>query len=449
MGRLFGTDGVRGIANIHPMTPEIALRLGKAAAIVFGSQKKRPEVLIGKDTRLSGYMFESALTAGLTSMGVDVLLVGPMPTPGVAHLTKSFAADIGIVISASHNPAEHNGIKFFGPDGVKLSEKQEQEMENLVLTENLQRDHIRGDLIGRAKRIDDARGRYIEFVKGTINNRSLKGIKLVLDCANGAAYSVAPPIFRELGADVVVLSNKPDGFNINLNSGALHPQQISKAVKELGADCGIALDGDADRATMVDEKGKVLDGDAIVAILGLDLAGQGRLPTKGIVMTDYTNLGVDELFRKKGIRTIRVANGDVNVINRMLKEGHNLGGEQSGHVILGEFASTGDGTLAGLHVLDIMERTGKKLSELSAQLEQYPQVTVNVEVREKIPLERLPKVVKALSEADKILKGNGRQLVRYSGTEMKCRVMVESKDGKIVMSVSKKIADAVRAEVGA
>ena len=448
MGKLFGTDGVRGIANSYPMTPEIALRLGKAAAEVFASDKKRPEVLIGKDTRLSGYMFESALVAGLTSMGCDVLLVGPMPTPGVAHLTKSFAADVGIIISASHNPAEHNGIKFFGPDGIKLSEKQEREMETLALSENLQRDHIKGDLIGRAKRIDDARGRYIEYVKGTVNNQSLKGIKLVLDCANGAAYSVAPPIFKELGADVVVLNNRPDGLNINLNCGALHPQQLVEAVIELDADAGIALDGDADRVIMVDEKGTILDGDHITAILGIDLTANGKLPTKSIVMTDYSNLGFDELFSAKGIKTIRVPNGDINVINRMLKDGHQLGGEQSGHIILGDYVSTGDGTLVGLHVLTIMKRTKKKLSELAAQLKPYPQQIINVNVREKIPFERLPKVMAALKDADHELKGKGRHLIRYSGTEMKCRVMVEAKEKSIVTRLAGKIADAIAEEIG-
>ncbi len=448
MGKLFGTDGVRGIANTHPMTPEISVQLGKAAAVVFASEKKRPEVLIGKDTRISGYMIESALVAGLTSMGVDVLLVGPMPTPGVAHLTTSFAADFGIMISASHNPAEHNGIKFFGPDGIKLSDAQEQQLEALALSDNVHRDHIRGDLIGRAKRIDDARGRYIEYVKGTVQNRSLKGIKLVLDCANGAAYSVAPPIFRELGADVLVLGNRPDGLNINLNCGALHPQALAQAVTDLGAHCGIALDGDADRICMVDERGTILDGDAIVALLGLELAAHRKLPTKAIVMTQYTNLAFDELFEGKGIKTIRVPNGDINVINRMLEEGHVLGGEQSGHIILGEYVSTGDGTLVGLHVLDILKRSGKKLSELAAVLKPFPQQIINIEVRDKPPLDRLPKVVVALVDADRDLKGKGRHLVRYSGTEMKCRVMVEAKDASLVKRTAQRIADAVREEIG-
>ncbi len=449
MTTLFGTDGVRGIANVYPMTPEIALKLGKAAGVLFGSNKKRPEVLIGKDTRLSGYMLESALVAGLTSVGVDVLLVGPMPTPGVAHLTKSFAADAGIVISASHNPAEHNGIKFFGPDGIKLSDETEHHMETLALAQEISHDHIRGDLIGRAKRIEDARGRYIEYVKGTIQNRSLEGLKIVLDCANGAAYSVSPPIFRELGADVVVLNNRPEGLNINLHCGALHPQELSKAVVELGANCGIALDGDADRIIMVDENGTIIDGDKILAVLGSDFLATGRLSKNTLVVTDYTNLGFDESFKEQGIKTVRVQNGDTYVIEAMLKGGYSVGGEQSGHIILGDYVSTGDGTLAGLHVLDIMKRSGKKLSELSGQFTPYPQRIVSVAVREKIPLEKLPAVQKAIHEADKELKGIGRHLVRYSGTEMKARVMVEAKNESLVRKLCDSIAHAIQSEVGA
>ncbi len=448
MPKLFGTDGVRGIANVHPITPEIALRLGKAAAELFADQKSKATVLIGKDTRLSGYMLENALTAGLTSMGVNVLLVGPMPTPGVAHLTKSFAADAGIVISASHNPAEHNGIKFFGPDGVKLSDEKEMEMERLALSENLHRDHIRGDLIGKAKRIHDASGRYIEFAKATINNRSLEGLKIVLDCANGGAYSVSPPIFRELGADVVVLNDRPDGLNINLNCGALHPQVISKAVVELGADCGIALDGDADRIMMVDEKGTVLDGDTIIHILGQDMLAQRNLLKDTIVVTDYTNMGFDDFFKKHKAKVIRVQNGDVFVMREMISGGFNLGGEQSGHIILGDYSSTGDGTLAGLHVLDIMKRSGKKASELAAEMQKYPQILINIEVREKVPLEILPKVQEAIKEADKELAGKGRHLVRYSGTEAKARVMIEAKEKQIASRLATKIANAIKQEVG-
>jgi phosphoglucosamine mutase len=430
MRKLFGTDGVRGKANIYPITPEMVLKLGKAAAKVLLNNKeknngKRPLILIGKDTRVSGYMIEYALTAGITSMGADVLLVGPMPTPAIAHLTKSFAADFGIMISASHNPYHDNGIKFFDNNGFKLNDEIEEQIEYLALEEKFDNSHIIGELIGRAKRIDDAKGRYIEFAKASINNTSLKGIKIVLDCANGASYDVTPHIFRELGAEVIVLNNNPDGLNINHDCGSLHPEQLKKNVKEEKADIGIALDGDADRVIFADEKGNEVDGDQIMCICALDMFSQNKLRNKTLVATVMSNIGLVIAMKKIGIKVIRTDVGDRYVIDEMRKHNYNFGGEQSGHLIFSDFTSTGDGTIAALQVLSIMKKSNKKISELVNIMEKSPQYLLNVEVREKKSFDDFSNVKKKVKEIEKSLKNKGRLLLRYSGTQNIARIMIE------------------------
>lgn len=446
--KLFGTDGVRGKANIYPITPEIAMKLGKAAAIVLTKGKKKPLFLIGKDTRVSCYMLENALTSGLTSMGANVLLVGPVPTPGVAHLVRSFAADAGIMISASHNSFMDNGIKFFDKNGFKLPDKIEEEIEKLVLNNDLNTDHIIENDIGRAKRIEDAQGRYIEFSKNSISNHSLKGLKIVLDCANGAAYKVAPLILRELGAELIVLNNNPNGVNINKDGGALHPEVLKAAVLGHRADVGITLDGDADRIIMVDELGNILDGDHILAIAALYLKEIGKLNNNHVVVTQYTNIAFDKLMQKNSIKISRVKNGDRYVIEEMLKHDYNLGGEFSGHIIFSDFNTTGDGMVAGLQILTIMMNKKKKLSELGLVLKKYPQVIVNVKVSDKKPIENMEKLQKAITLAKEELGQDGRYLIRYSGTEKKARVMVEGPDEDIIKKIANSLAKEIKKEVG-
>jgi phosphoglucosamine mutase len=449
MRKLFGTDGVRGKANAYPVTAEVALKLGKAAATVLTkNDKKKPVFLIGKDTRLSGYMLEYALTSGLTSMGADVFLVGPIPTPAVAHLTRSFAADAGIMISASHNPSQDNGIKFFDSKGYKLPDSVEEEMEKLVHSEEIKSDHVSSKEIGRAYRIEDARGRYIEFAKGSIDNTSLKGLKIVLDCAHGAAYKVAPMILSELGAEIIVLANEPDGNNINKEHGALHPEVARAAVLGHQADVGITLDGDADRVIMVDEKGNILDGDFILAIAGIHLLGENRLAKNTIVATEYTNLAFDSLIKEHGGKVIRTKNGDRYVIEEMNRQGYNVGGEFSGHIIFSDYNSTGDGVIAGLQILRIMKEKKVPLSKLASVLKKYPQITINVKVKEKKPVEKMPLVVKEIENATKILGERGRHLVRYSGTEMVARVMVEGFDEELIRKLANRIAGEIKKEVG-
>jgi len=447
--KIFGTDGVRGTANCYPMTADVALKLGQAAAIVFRKDDtKKHKVIIGKDTRASGYIFEYALTSGLCSMGVDVYLVGPMPTPAIAHLTKSFAADAGIVISASHNPSEDNGIKFFGPDGFKLPDETEEKIEELVFRNNFQTECYNGSKVGKAFKIEDARGRYIEFAKNTIQNMSLKGIKIVLDCANGAAYYVAPLIFRELGAEVVVLNNKPDGENINDECGAMHPEVIQAAVLGHKADIGIALDGDADRVIMVDEKGEEVDGDRIIGMCALDMKKMGVLNKNTLVATVMSNIGLESAMKKNGIKLVRTPVGDRYLIEEMRKHGYSLGGEQSGHIIFMNHLTSGDGTISALRVLKLMKDSGKKLSQLKSFMTVAPQILKNIKVKEKIPLEELPAVQKEIKAAENKLKDTGRVLVRYSGTENKCRVMVEGTDERLTKDLSEKIVATIKREIG-
>ncbi|MDP2749904.1 MAG: phosphoglucosamine mutase [Nanoarchaeota archaeon] len=454
MGQLFGTDGIRGVANKYPMTPEMAVKIGKAAAIAFRNGKARPVILIGKDPRISGYMIEYALTSGICSMGADVLLVGPMPTPAIALLTKSFAADAGIMISASHNPYEDNGIKFFDKNGFKLAEEKELLIEKIIFDEieaedkllGHQKAHISGDKIGKAFRIDDAAGRYVEFVKATIHNNRLAGIKIVIDCANGASYKVAPCIFKELGANVIVLNNQPNGLNINLNSGSLFPEIIRKAVLENNADLGVAYDGDADRVIMVDELGNELDGDAILAICARVLAKKGKLVNRTVVATIMSNIGLDLSLKEEKISLERTDVGDRNVVEKMRKEGHVLGGEQSGHIIFLNYSTTGDGILTSLQIASAMKESGKKLSELSKVFSKKPQVLVNVKVKEKKPIESL-EASKVIAAAEKKLAGKGRILVRYSGTQNLIRVMVEGEKESVIEDIASEIVEALESEL--
>lgn len=444
MRKLFGTDGIRGVANRYPITPEVALKLGKAAAEVFKTDKEQHLILIGKDTRRSGYMLENALTAGICSMGVHVLLVGPMPTPAIAHLTRSFAADAGIMISASHNPAADNGIKFFSRDGAKLPDETEEEIEQLFFQGDIPNEQIIEGAVGRAKRIDDARGRYIEFAKASVQNHSLKGIRMVLDCANGGAYCVSPYIFRELGAEVEVIHDQPNGLNVNLNCGSEHPEAMRSRVLESHADIGIALDGDADRVVMVDEEGRFVDGDMILAMMAVHLKSTGLLKNDTVVATEMSNGGLDAAMQTAGIRLLRTRVGDRYVYDEMLKGDYNLGGEQSGHIIFRDYCTTGDGTIVALQVIHLMKHSGRKLSELSRVMTRLPQVLVNVEVKEKIPFEKLPALKRQIDEAHQQLNGIGRVHVRYSGTQNLLRIMLEGGSESLVSRHAQAIAEEAR-----
>ena len=446
---LFGTDGIRGQANCYPITPEIALQVGKAIARVSverGNGAKR--ALIGKDTRLSGYMLETALTSGLVSMGMDVFLVGPIPTPSVAHLTRSMNATVGIMLTASHNPFDDNGIKIFDGAGFKLSDEIEERIEQYVLSGNQAADHIRSEHLGKAFRIDDARGRYIEYAKHTIQNQSLAGLKVVLDCANGAAYLIGPWIIKELGAEVIKTGTEPDGLNINAGCGALHPENIAGLVRRNQADIGIAFDGDADRVIFCDSTGRLVDGDRVLAMCALDFKQRGLLAGDHVVVTVMSNLGLHEALKRNGIQVVTTAVGDRHVIERMRADRSNLGGEKSGHIIFMDHATTGDGIIGALQVLRLMKQTGRPLSELAACMEEYPQKLTNLRVREKVPLERLPRTSAVVRESEESLGEAGRVLVRYSGTEPKVRVLVEARDQASVDHWSEAIVDVLRSEVG-
>jgi phosphoglucosamine mutase len=450
MGRLFGTDGIRGVANAYPMTPEIVLNVGKAVAHIFKEKcgKEKPKFVIGKDTRLSGYMLENALISGIVSVGADVLLVGPMPTPAIAHLTKSLNADAGIVLSASHNPAEDNGIKIFSEDGYKLPDNAEDEIEKHVLSETVKTEHVKGGLIGKVHRIDDARGRYIEFAKASVNSMSLKGIKIVLDCANGAAYNTAPHIFSELGAEVIALNDKPDGLNINLDCGALHPEKMMEVVKEEKADIGIALDGDADRVIVCDEKGRSVDGDHIIAICAIDMKKNGALKKNIVVVTIMTNKGFDIAMERERIKVVKTMVGDRYVVDEMRKKGYVLGGEQSGHIIFSNHTTTGDGIVSALQLLKVIKERREKLSKLAGCMTSLPQVLVNVDVTEKKDISRL-QVNKNIKSAELKLGGKGRVLVRYSGTQNLCRIMIEGEDKREIQKMANDIAKVMKKEIGA
>lgn len=447
--KIFGTDGVRGRANVYPMTVETALALGRAAGKLFKQKNGKRKVVIGKDTRLSCYMFENALIAGLCSMGIDTLMVGPFPTPGVAFITRAYRADAGIIISASHNPYYDNGIKFFSSEGFKFPDSWEAEMEKLVADGSFEDClPLDGD-IGKNTKINDADGRYIEYVKATFPRRlSLKNLTIVLDCANGASYKVAPLVFRELDATVHVYGNAPNGLNINDHCGSLHLETLQKAVIDHRADIGIALDGDADRVIMVDENAQIIDGDAILAICARDMLKQGLLRNKKIVSTVMANLGFIRSMEECGIEVVRSQVGDRYVIQDMIKHDVNLGGEQSGHLIFLDHNTTGDGLVSALQVLRIMIETESKLSDLASIFKRYPQACVNVKVNRKPQLETLDNVTQAIKNAESQLGDSGRVLVRYSGTENICRVMVEGPKQKQVNLIAQTIAAAVEASIG-
>ena len=444
MRKLFGTDGIRGVANAYPMTTEIAMQLGRAIAHIFKDKERRHKILIGKDTRLSGYMLETALASGICSMGVDVLLVGPIPTPGIAFLTTDMRADAGIVISASHNPFQDNGIKIFCRDGFKLPDEKEKRIEELIFSKEIDSLRPTATEVGKAFRIDDAAGRYIVFLKNTFSGYfTLDGYKIVLDCAHGAAYKIAPLVFEELGAEVYPLGIDPDGANINLNCGALHPKVVSQAVKEKGADIGIALDGDADRVVFVDENGVEVNGDQIMAICAVDLLREDRLKKNTVVATVMSNIGLEIALKKEGIKMVRSAVGDRYILAEMLQHGYNFGGEQSGHIIFFDLNTTGDGILSALQVLATMKKNNKKLSELSTIMQKFPQVIENVEVKDKKDLDSIPEIKKAIATAEKTLSDKGRVLVRYSGTQSLCRVMVEGQDEKEIKGIAQNLAQLI------
>ncbi|GAB6162310.1 phosphoglucosamine mutase [Desulfothermus naphthae] len=441
---LFGTDGVRGLVNEFPMEPEIAIRLGLAAGEYFRQGKRRHKVIIGKDTRLSGYIFETALTSGLCASGMDVYLVGPLPTPAISFLTRNMRADLGIVISASHNPYYDNGIKFFDRKGFKLNNGAEKEISKMVLTKNNWK-YPKAHEVGRAFKIEDSPGRYIVSLKHSFPSElTLDGIKIVLDCANGATYRVAPLVFEELGADVVKIGVNPNGLNINEECGALYPEKVRDMVLKTGADIGIALDGDGDRVILIDEKGKILDGDQIMAFCAEEMMKNQELDGGKLVATVMSNMALEIFMKDLGGELIRTPVGDRYVVEKMRDVGAVFGGEQSGHLIFFKYSTTGDGILAALQALKIMIKNQKTLSELAKQLQLFPQKLINVKVDKKIPFDQVPKVMNAVKLAEEKLKGKGRVLLRYSGTEPKARVMVEGEDVEIVESMALELAEIVK-----
>jgi phosphoglucosamine mutase len=442
--KLFGTDGIRGKANHYPMTGEIAFEVGRAAAYVLRKKHGRNRILIGKDTRLSGYMLESALTSGICSMGMNVVLVGPLPTPGIAFVTRSLRADAGVVISASHNPYNDNGIKFFSSDGFKLPDDTESEIEKVMFSKKLEKIRPEGAEIGKATRIDDAAGRYIEYVKSTFpKGKTLDGMRIVIDCSNGSAYKITPSVLRELGADVIAINNRPDGLNINVNCGTSYPRTLQKAVLDYRADIGIAHDGDADRTIICDENSEMVDGDKIMAICALDMKQEGTLKGNTVVATVMSNIGFELFLKKAGIKMVRTKVGDRYVVEEMLKRGCNIGGEQSGHIVFLDLNTTGDGPITALQILSVMSRGGKKLSELASQIPIYPQILINVTVHKKKDIDEFPKIKNAIKKAEKKLK-NGRILVRPSGTEPKIRVMVEGDNMDDITAIAEEIAEVIK-----
>jgi phosphoglucosamine mutase len=441
--RLFGTDGVRGVANTDPMTVETALALGQAAAHLFRGKNGHHKIVIGKDTRLSGYMFETALSAGICAMGGDVLLVGPMPTPGIAFLTHSMRADAGIVISASHNPYPDNGIKFFGRDGFKLPDDVEDRIERLMYGEHLKESRPPSPQIGKAHRIDDATGRYIVYLKSTFPaHLSLDRLRIVVDCANGAAYRIAPLVFAEMGAEVIPIGVSPNGVNINDQCGSLYPEVVAAKVREARADIGISLDGDADRVIVVDEKGRILDGDRLMAVCAGEMARKRKLAKNTVVATVMSNIGLELYLKERKIKLLRAPVGDRYVVEAMRAGNFNFGGEQSGHLIFLDHATTGDGMLAALQLLGIMVESGRKVSELGKELAVFPQMLHNIRMKHRVPLESMKGFRKAQAEFEKALGRRGRIVVRYSGTEPLLRIMAEGENREeieaIVMALGEK-----------
>jgi phosphoglucosamine mutase len=445
MRKLFGTDGIRGVANVHPMTTEMAMQVGRGTAFIFKNEKRRHRIVIGKDTRLSGYMIENALVAGICSMGVDVLLVGPLPTPGIAFITTSMRADAGIVISASHNPFQDNGIKIFSANGFKLPDPLEDKIEELIFSDQIASLRPTAQEVGKAFRVDDAVGRYVVYLKNSFPREfSLDGLKIVLDCAHGAAYRVAPAVFEELGATVISLGVEPDGENINFQCGSLVPDLVARTVQEQGADIGVSLDGDADRVIFSDETGRVVDGDQIMALCAHDLRKTGRLKKHALVATVMSNLGLDMAMKERGIKVVRTQVGDRYVVEEMVRGGYNFGGEQSGHLIFLDYNTTGDGVLSALQVLAVMKREGRRLSELATIMKPFPQVLLNVPVAQKRHPQEIPEVVSLMKKIQKKLADRGRILVRLSGTENLIRVMAEGESARDISAYAEEIAQCIR-----
>lgn len=443
---LFGTDGIRGLANSFPMTPEIVAKIGMAIAEILDKKvlNTKRMVLIGKDTRLSGYIIESALTSGLCSMGINVMLVGPLPSPAIAFLTRSLRLDAGIVISASHNPFYDNGIKIFSSNGLKLPDQLEREIERLVADENFPKKRAAPDKIGRAFRLEDAVGRYIEYLKSTVPRElNLEGFKIVVDTANGAAYKITPTLIRELGAEVISINDNPDGLNINDKCGSTYMDCIKEALLKHKADIGIAHDGDADRTLFVDELGNIVDGDMVLALCSNQLKSEKRLQRDTVVATVMTNTGIEEYLNANGINLVRSRVGDRFVVEEMIKGGYNLGGEQSGHIIFFDYNTTGDGLITALQVLNLLKKKKKTLAELTADILLYPQVLINVPVQRKDNIEKIPEISEAINEGLKNLHKKGRILVRPSGTEPKIRIMVEAREHQLAKTVAEKIANVV------
>ena len=446
MRKLFGTDGIRGVANIHPMTIEIAMQVGRAMAFRIKNENKRHRIVIGKDTRMSCYMLENALAAGICSMGVDVLLVGPLPTPGISFITTSMRADAGVVISASHNPFQDNGIKLFASDGFKLPDENELDIEELIFTQKMDALRPVAEEVGKAARIDDARGRYIVFLKNTFPSEyTLDGYKIVLDCANGATYKVAPHVFEELGARVTTLSASPDGENINRECGALHPERMAEKVREVGADIGLAFDGDGDRLIVCDENGEIVDGDHIMAICAQDLMKRRKLKKKTLVTTVMSNMGLEVAMEKMGGKMVRTAVGDRYVVECMRNQGYSFGGEQSGHLVFLDHITTGDGILAGLQLLAVMRKHNQPISALAKVMESFPQVLKNVRTAKRLDIDTIPKFGAKVAELEKELGQTGRILVRPSGTEPVIRVMVEGRDEERIHVMADELCDIIEA----
>ncbi len=444
--RLFGTDGIRGKVNKYPITPEVALRVGMAAAIILKKEHHgRNMVLIGKDTRLSGYMIESALTSGICSMGMNVTLVGPLPTPGIAFLTRALRIDAGVVISASHNPFYDNGIKFFSHDGFKLPDEIESRIEELVKDDSLERYRAKGEEVGKAFRLDDATGRYIEYIKSTLKKGvTFEGMKVVVDCANGSAYKTTPWLLRELGADVVSINDTPNGTNINEGCGSLHMEGVIQKVLQTKADIGIAHDGDADRVLICDEKGRIVDGDQIMGMCAAEMHTCGTLKKGAVVATVMSNIGLEIFLKKTGVTLLRTKVGDRYVVEHMQREGLNLGGEQSGHIIFLDHNTTGDGPITAVQVLNLMKAKDRPLSKLAARIKLFPQILINVEVEKRQDIRAVPEIAEAVARAEARLGGRGRVLVRPSGTEPKIRVMLEGEEQKMITRLGKDIAKVIK-----
>ncbi|MEW6053599.1 MAG: phosphoglucosamine mutase [Nitrospirota bacterium] len=443
--KLFGTDGIRGAVNRHPMTPENVLKVGMAIGSLLREKHGRNMILIGKDTRLSGYLIESALTSGICSMGMNVTLVGPIPTPGIAFLTRTLRLDAGIVISASHNPFEDNGIKFFSHEGFKLPDELEKKIEELVQDEGLMRRRPKGSEIGKAYRLDDATGRYIEYIKSTIPKGVIfEGMKVVVDCANGAAYKTTPWLLRELGAEVISTHDKPNGTNINSGCGSLYLEGMQKAVRFHKADLGIAHDGDADRAIFCDEKGHIVDGDRVMGMWAAEMKKSGTLKNNAVVSTVMSNFGLEKYLEKHGVKLLRTKVGDRYVVEKMIEGGYTLGGEQSGHIVFLHHNTTGDGPLTALQVLYLMKKRDTALSKLSREIRLCPQILTNIDVEHKQDIRNVPEIEDAIRAAEKKLGNKGRILVRPSGTEPKIRVMLEGEDRKLIVRLGRDISKVIK-----